>query len=207
MHRRAGLQRGGALEPIMKYDIIFAGVGGQGIVLAAAMLVAHADRLGLKSKQNEVHGMAQRGGAVVCHVRLSDREIFSDIIPMGAADIILGTEPMESLRYINYLSPEGTVITSNKPVKNIEYPDTAKIISTLKEKCHTIVVDIDALVTELKNEKMINLAMMGALSKVLKIDGLREGILKDVEKRFASKGEGVIRLNHRAFEFGEKAAS
>lgn len=190
----------------MKYDIIFAGVGGQGIVSAAAMLVAQADRLGLKSKQNEVHGMSQRGGAVVCHVRLSDNEIFSDIIPKGSADIILGTEPMESLRYIDYLSPEGVVITSNKPVKNIEYPDTSKIISALKEKCRTIVVDIEALVAELKSEKMVNLAMMGALSKTLTINGLREGILKDVEKRFASKGDAVIRMNYKAFEFGEKAA-
>lgn len=190
----------------MKYDIIFAGVGGQGIVSAAAMLVEQADRLGFKCKQNEVHGMSQRGGAVVCHVRISSEEIFSDIIPRGTADIILGTEPMESLRYVDYLSPKGTVITSNKPLKNIEYPDTSKILAEIKTKCSSIVVDAEKLITELKNERVVNIAMMGALSRKLGLEGLKEGILKDVERRFAKKGEAVVELNRKAFDFGWQSA-
>ncbi len=190
----------------MKFDIIFAGVGGQGIVSAAGMLVAQADRLGFKSKQNEVHGMAQRGGAVTCHVRVSDKEIFSDIIPNGAADIILGTEPMESLRYVGSLSEKGRVITSNKPVKNIEYPEVSKIIDAIKKTNGAVIVDAEKLVAELKNERVINIAMMGALSRIMNIDGLRDGIIKDVEKRFAKKGDAVIELNKKAFEFGWNAA-
>lgn len=189
-------------EVTMKYDIIFAGVGGQGIVSAAAMLVEQADRLGLRSKQNEVHGMAQRGGAVVCHVRISDKEIYSDTIPSGSADIILGTEPMEALRYVEYLSPEGAVITSNKPVRNIEYPDLSKIVAAIRKSCRSVIVDSESLVTELKNERVVNIAMMGALSRMLDIAGLRDGILKDVERRFAKKGEAVVELNKKAFEFG-----
>lgn len=191
----------------MKFDIIFAGVGGQGIISAASMLVTQADRLGYKSKQNEVHGMAQRGGAVTCHVRISDKEIFSDIIPKGAVDIILGTEPMEAIRYLDELSPNGAVISSNKPIKNIAYPDVEKILAEIKGLKNSVIVDAEKLVAELKNERIINIAMMGALSKKMGIDGLREGIMKDVEKRFAKKGEAVIELNRKAFEFGWNSAS
>ena len=191
----------------MKVDIIFAGVGGQGIVSAAAMLVTQADKLGFTCKQNEVHGMAQRGGAVVCFVRLSDQPIHSDIIPKGAADFILATEPMEALRYVEYLGPEGAIITSNKPYKNIEYPEIAKVLDAVKKTGNAVVVDAEALVAELKNERVVNIAMMGALEKKLGMQGLREGILKDVEKRFAKKGEAVVELNRKAFAFGEAAAS
>ncbi len=191
----------------MKYDIIFAGVGGQGVVSASSMLVAQADRLGLMCKQNEVHGMAQRGGAVVCHVRLSDEEIYSDIIPKGGADVILGMEPMEALRYVDYLSRNGTVITSNRPIKNIAYPDEGELLKAVRKQPSAIVVDTNALVEELKNERVINVAMLGALAKRLGIEGLKEGILKDVEQRFAKKGEAIVKLNHEAFAFGEAAAS
>ena len=190
----------------MKYDIIFAGVGGQGIVSAAAMLVTQADRLGFKCKQNEVHGMAQRGGAVVCFVRISNDEIYSDIIPKGAADYILATEPMEALRYVEYLSPKGTIVTSNKPYRNVEYPEVGKVIEAVKKSGSSVIVDAEKLVADLKNERVVNIAMMGALSKALGIDGLKDGILKDVEKRFAKKGEAVVELNRRAFAFGESAA-
>ncbi len=189
----------------MKYDIIFAGVGGQGVVSASSMFVAQADRLGYKCKQNEVHGMAQRGGAVVCFIRISDEEIYSDIIPRGGCDIILGMEPMEAMRYVDYLSPDGCVVTSNRPIKNIEYPDEQKLIGELKGLASTVVVDSNALVDELKNERIINVAMLGALTKKLGIDGLKEAILGDVKKRFAKKGEAIVELNYKAFEFGENA--
>ena len=191
----------------MKYDIIFAGVGGQGIVSAAAMLVTQADKLGFTCKQNEVHGMAQRGGAVVCFVRISDKPIYSDIIPKGAADFILATEPMEALRYVEYLGPKGAIITSNKPCRNIEYPEVAKVLDAVKKTGNAVVVDAEKLVAELKNERVVNIAMMGALEKKLGLEGLRDGILKDVEKRFAKKGEAVVELNKKAFAFGEAAAS
>lgn len=191
----------------MKHDIIFAGVGGQGIVSAAAMLVEQADRLGFVCKQNEVHGMAQRGGAVVCFVRLSTETIYSDIIPKGAADFILATEPMEALRYIEYLSPTGAIVTSNKPYKNIDYPDTARVFEAIRGAGRAVLVDVEALIAELKNERVVNIAMMGALSKALKLDGLKEGMLKDIEKRFAKKGEAMVSLNKRAFAFGEAAVS
>ena len=96
----------------MKKDIILAGVGGQGILSIAAVIDSAALSLNYEVKQAEVHGMSQRGGAVQSHLRISDKEIYSDLIPMGEADLIIAVEPMESLRYLPYLSNEGWVVTS-----------------------------------------------------------------------------------------------
>jgi indolepyruvate ferredoxin oxidoreductase beta subunit len=91
----------------MKCDLVFAGVGGQGILLPSAILARSAMQDGLHARQSEVHGMAQRGGAVESHLRLSDTSIYSELIPEGRADLILSMEPLESLRYLRYLSPHG----------------------------------------------------------------------------------------------------
>jgi len=87
----------------MKTDIVLAGVGGQGILTIAATIGMAATDSNLFLKQAEVHGMSQRGGAVQSHLRLSDQDIYSDLIPKGEADIIISVEPMESLRYLPYL--------------------------------------------------------------------------------------------------------
>ena len=84
----------------MKKDIILAGVGGQGILSIAAIIGLAAVETGMFLKQAEVHGMSQRGGDVQSNLRLSDKEIASDLIPFGKADMILSVEPMESLRYL-----------------------------------------------------------------------------------------------------------
>ena len=137
----------------MKKDIVFAGVGGQGIVSAAAMVVQTAIELGLNAKQNEVHGMAQRGGSVVCHVRISDEKIDSITIPKGTADFIFATEPMEALRYIDYLAKDGTVITNNTPFINIpKYPSKDKIYDHLN-KVNTVFIDGEKLIQDIKTQK------------------------------------------------------
>ena len=87
----------------MKTNIILSGVGGQGILTIAAILDIAALSQNLFIKQSEVHGMSQRGGAVQSHVRISDKEIFSDLIPKGKADMILSVEPMELLRHMPFL--------------------------------------------------------------------------------------------------------
>ena len=88
----------------MKADIILAGVGGQGILSIAAGIGLAAVKSNLYIKQSEVHGMSQRGGDVQSHLRISDKPISSDLIPQGQADLILSVEPMESLRYLPFLS-------------------------------------------------------------------------------------------------------
>ena len=95
----------------MKYDMILAGVGGQGVLSLAAIIGIAAVDSGLHLKQAEVHGMAQRGGAVQSHLRISDHPIFSDIIPVGQADMILSMEPMETLRYVSYLAENGVIVS------------------------------------------------------------------------------------------------
>ena len=84
----------------MKYDIILAGVGGQGVLSVSAIIASSAMKEGLLVKQSEVHGMSQRGGAVLANLRLADAPIASDLIPLGAAALILSMEPLESLRYL-----------------------------------------------------------------------------------------------------------
>ena len=108
----------------MKKDIVISGVGGQGIISIAYVLGSAALKDGLHFKQSEVHGMSQRGGAVESHLRMSDGPIHSDIIPEGAADLILSVEPVEALRYLKFLAPGGTVLSSSTPFVNIpDYPD------------------------------------------------------------------------------------
>ena len=107
----------------MKKDIILSGVGGQGILSIAAVIGQAALKDGLYLKQAEVHGMSQRGGDVQSNLRLSDRPIASDLIPTGKCDLIISLEPMEALRYLPYLSPEGWLVTNAVPFVNIpNYP-------------------------------------------------------------------------------------
>ena len=115
-----------------KQDIILAGVGGQGILSIAFVIDNAALAEGLNFKQAEVHGMAQRGGAVQSHLRLAKGQVHSDLIARGGADMILSVEPLETLRYLDYLSPEGIIVTSSTPFVNIpNYPDLQNILDKL----------------------------------------------------------------------------
>src|SRR5512133_3400829 len=116
----------------MKSDIILAGVGGQGILSIAAVIGMAALENDFFLKQAEVHGMSQRGGAVQSHLRISDSGVASDLIPMGMADLILSVEPMESLRYVSWLSPGGWVVSNTEIFNNIsDYPDPALILNEI----------------------------------------------------------------------------
>ena len=118
----------------MKKDIVIAGVGGQGILSIATTIGAAAIEMGLFLKQSEVHGMSQRGGDVMSNMRISAQEIYSDLIPFGKADIIISVEPMESLRYLPYLSKNGWLITNSIPYNNIpNYPPIETILSEIKK--------------------------------------------------------------------------
>ena len=108
----------------MKYDIIFAGVGGPGVLSVGTIIALAAKKAGFEVKQSEVHGMSQRGGAVLANLRISDETIAADLIAKGTASMVLSMEPLESLRYIGYRSPDGILITSKDPLENItDYPD------------------------------------------------------------------------------------
>src|SRR5574344_1858443 len=133
----------------MKKDIILAGVGGQGILSIATVIGEAALKEGLFIKQAEVHGMSQRGGDVQSNLRISSEAIASDLIPQGGADLIISLEPMEALRYLPYLSKDGWIVTNTVPFVNIpNYPDQEKLISELKGRKNTILVDVDTIAKE-----------------------------------------------------------
>ena len=189
----------------MKANVILAGVGGQGILSIANCLCGAALKRGLNFKQAEVHWMAQRGGAVQSHLRIADDPIFSDLIPKGAADMILSVEPMECIRYLDYLAPEGIVVTSQNPFVNIpDYPDIDKVLGTIRTVANRIIVDSDKLAKEAGSPKAQNMVMLGAASPHL---ALEEANLREfIRVLFAPRGEKMVEMNLKAFDLGRSAA-
>ncbi|MCX6562103.1 MAG: indolepyruvate oxidoreductase subunit beta [Candidatus Aminicenantes bacterium] len=188
-----------------KQDIILAGVGGQGILSIAFVIDSAALKEGYNIKQAEVHGMAQRGGAVQSHLRLSKDRIYSDLIPRGEADLILSVEPLEALRYLDFLRPGGKLITSSAPFINIpDYPDRETLIEQVRRVPGSVVIDSEALAKEAGTSKAQNTVMLGAAAKDLVVsqDGLREFI----RVLFAPRGEKILESNLKAFELGRRAA-
>lgn len=206
MHADSGKEKTGIAEnreSRMKKDIILSGVGGQGILSIATIIADAAVRAGLNIKQAEVHGMSQRGGEVESGLRLSDSEIFSDLVPLGSADMILSMEPMEALRYIPYLHGNGYVVTSSSPVMNIENYPEAEVKAAIAGLNHAVTVDLETVTKENSLPKSANMVLLGAASGLLGIltpDQLRESI-RDV---FAPKGDRIVEMNLKAFEIGRK---
>jgi len=185
----------------MKSDIILAGVGGQGILSIAASIGMAAIRNGLFLKQAEVHGMSQRGGSVYSSLRISVKPIASDLIPLGQADLIISVEPMESLRYLPYLSRTGWLVTNSNPIVNIpDYPDQEKLLSEIRKIKNHILLDADSIAKKLGSGKVSNMVMLGASLPFINIpyDNFEEA----VRKIFCSKGNEVIELNLRALRTG-----
>jgi indolepyruvate ferredoxin oxidoreductase beta subunit len=190
----------------MKKDIIFAGVGGQGVLSVAAIIARAAVQEGLSVRQSEVHGMAQRGGAVPAHLRLSDAAIFSDLIPRGSAELIISMEVLESLRYVPWLSPEGALVTASEPVANIpHYPDVAGILKTIRGFPSYRIVDAAALAKEAGLARAVNVVMVGAASPFLPIPA--ETLEQTITALFTAKGAAAAEANRRAFALGREAAS
>ena len=189
----------------MKCDIILAGVGGQGILSIAAIIGLAAVEKNLFLKQSEVHGMSQRGGDVQSHLRLSDKEIHSDLIPAGKADLIISVEPMEALRYLPWLSPDGWIVTNSVPFINItDYPDTDEIMAELKKTGNTIVIDADAIAKDLGSSRSGNMVILGAASSFISLPF--ESLENSVRQLFKRKGEEVVDLNLKALRAGRESA-
>lgn len=189
----------------MKTDIILSGVGGQGILSIAAAIGEAALKEGLYMKQAEVHGMSQRGGDVQSNLRLSDRPIASDLIPLGHADLIISLEPMESLRYLPYLNKEGWLVTNSQPFINIpNYPDLEKVKAELDKLPHKVVLDVEAIAKEAGSMRAANIVMLGAATPFLGIE--YEKIEDGVRSIFARKGEEIVAMNLKALEAGYELA-
>lgn len=189
----------------MKMDIILAGVGGQGVLSIAAMIAEAAHGEGLKVRQSEVHGMAQRGGAVLAHLRISDKSIASDLVPKGCADLIISMEPLESLRYLDWLAPGGALVTASEPFVNIpDYPETDGIYSSIRKIPNSHIVEAAGLAKEAGLARSVNVVIVGAALPFLPLK--IETMEQIIRKQFASKEPSVTAANLKALALGRAAA-
>jgi len=189
----------------MKCDIVLAGVGGQGILSIATVIGYAAVETGPYLKQAEVHGMSQRGGAVLSHLRISDKDIYSELVPEGGADIILSAEPMESLRYLPYLSPKGWIVTNSTPYINIpNYPGVDSVLTEIKKYPQNLIFDADSMAKEIGNPRGVNMVIAGAAS--LFVDIPFEKMEDGIRFIFGRKGEDIVNKNLAAIKMGRKYA-
>ncbi len=186
-------------------NVLMAGVGGQGVLVASDILSEVAMNCGYDVKKSEVHGMAQRGGSVVSHVRFGEK-IYSPLIRAKRADFILAFEELEALRYLDYLKKEGTVIINDLKITPLtvhfegsKYPEN---IEQICRKRAGRVISIPAYDTaeKLGNTRTVNIIMLGALSNFL---DLRTEVWLDCIR--AKVPPKTVKLNMRAFEEGRRA--
>jgi indolepyruvate ferredoxin oxidoreductase beta subunit len=186
----------------MKTNIILAGVGGQGILTIAAVLDTAAIQENLYLKQSEIHGMSQRGGAVESHVRISDHEIYSDLIPQKKADIILSVEPMELLRYLQYLKNKGWLVTDSHPFINIDdYPDLNELYNQVNNHPNHIIFNATEVAHQLGNSKAANMVLLGAASSLIPLS--EKSLIDAIKTLFKHKSKRIINLNIEAFNTGK----
>jgi len=187
----------------MKYDMILAGVGGQGVLSIAAVIAVAAVDAALHLKQSEVHGMSQRGGTVQSHLRLSDRPIYSDLVAEGQADMLVSMEPMEALRYVPFLALDGVIVSDRTPVVNIpNYPDLDDVLATLQEYPQVWLVDAEGVAREMRAARSSNMVLLGAASTFLPL--MAEGLEAAIGQVFGRKGEKVVEQNVEAFRRGRE---
>lgn len=189
----------------MKIDIILAGVGGQGILSIASVIGAAAVKTGLYLKQAEVHGMSQRGGDVQSNLRLSDKEIASDLIPMGKADMIISVEPMESLRYLPMLHENGWLITNTQPFINIpNYGNVEDVLGEIGKLKNKVAIDADQIAKDLGSPRSANMVILGAASPFINMDykSLEDAIVA----MFSRKGQDIVDVNIACLRAGRAFA-
>jgi indolepyruvate ferredoxin oxidoreductase beta subunit len=173
----------------VQYNIILCGVGGQGILFLSKFFIQVAMKAGLNAKQSEIHGMAQRGGSVFAHIRLSDGEIYSPLIPENCADMIISMEPLEIYRYTKFINKNTKLIVNSTPFKNINnYPDEEKIISVLKENNAYLI------------DNASNITLAGCASKFLPI---AKNVFDEVLSELSKKSQEMYEKNKADFEKGQ----
>ncbi len=186
---------------------LLAGVGGQGTILASNVLMEVGIALGYEAKKAEVHGMSQRGGSVVSHVRWGE-QVFSPVIAPGEADVLIAFEKLEAVRYLEGLKPGGMALVNEYAIVPVTvssgdqtYPDDEAIratISTVTEDVHW--VKAIEIAENLGNAKVANVVMLGALSRLLEMDP--EPWLEVIAARVPQK---FVELNRKAFQAGREA--
>ncbi|MGD0624128.1 MAG: indolepyruvate oxidoreductase subunit beta [Thermodesulfobacteriota bacterium] len=159
----------------MKMDVVISGVGGQGNIFASLVISQYAMNKNLNVLGAETIGAAQRGGAVVSHIRISDGTIYSPLISRGQADLLIGMEFVEMLRHMRLLNPKGTYLLNAMKIPTVlnnmgldEYPATEEILQAAKKYCRNgYVIEASTLAKKLGNIQMTNVVMLGALVKIM----------------------------------------
>ena len=192
----------------MTKNILLAGVGGQGTILAAKMLTIGLMEEGYDVKMSEIHGMSQRGGDVVSQVRYSKSKVYSPVIEKGKADIVVAFEEMEALRNLDYLAPGGTVVVNKERIPSMtvltgaeKYP--AEIIPSLEANAGKVIaIDASRMAEELGTVKAANVILLGALIKAMGLDDIDWDTIvrNNVKAKFAD-------LNAEALKKGMEAAA
>lgn len=183
------------------YGVIVCGVGGQGAITVAQLVLGAAWRGGYKTLQSEVHGMSQRGGSVNAQILFSKEEVTSPILMEGTGDVLVGIEPLETLRYLPLLKEDALVVSSLTPVINMAgYPDPDAVIEEVKSVDGVVTVETDKVAKELKNPHAGNIVLLGIAAK--KMPFTLEHWESVIAERFQAKGEVVINKNIEAFKYG-----
>lgn len=185
-------------------NILLVGVGGQGTILVSKILSTGLMEAGYDVKMSEIHGMAQRGGSVSTQVRYGD-QVSSPIIGRGQADILVSFETMETLRWLEFLKPEGVVVINDFKLPSApilmgkaDYPEG--VIELIESKVKTKVINASQIAENLGNQKVMNVVLLGALIKSMNLTDIDwERVIKDqVKEQFAE-------INIKAFKQGINA--
>lgn len=190
----------------MNKNILLVGVGGQGTILVSKILSTGLVEAGYDVKMSEIHGMAQRGGSVSTQVRYGEK-VYSPIIGIGDADILVSFETMETLRWLEYLKPEGVVVINDYEIPSApilsgkaDYPQG--VIELIESKAETRVINAAEIAEGLGNSKVMNVVLLGALIKSMNLTEIDwEKVIKDLVK------EKFVDLNIKALHSGMNSVS
>ncbi len=191
----------------MNKSCLLSGVGGQGTVLASRLIAAAAMSKGQQARTAETIGMSQRGGCVVSHVRIGE-DIYSSLIPVGGADLIIGFEPAEAVRVFRYLKPGGTVIVNNQAIapvtaslSDFTYRAEDMLAYLEKHAGKVIIIDGAEVVRECGSSKVLNIALLGAAIASGEL-GISEEEMKQVMKEKIKPA--FYEMNLKALAYGAK---
>ena len=190
----------------MTKSIMLVGVGGQGTILASKLLTTGLMNAGYDVKMSEIHGMSQRGGSVSSQVRYGEK-VYSPVIEIGGADILVSFEKMEALRWLEYLKPEGKIVVNNYRIDSIPVL-TGKVIYKEKEiedelnRLNATIINAADKAKELGNSKVMNIILLGALVKSMSLEDIDwESIIRENIK------EKFVAINLQAFKKGMEMVS
>jgi len=196
-----------ASDEMQSMNFLLAGVGGQGVLVAAGILADVGLLAGYDVKQSEIHGMAQRGGSVTSHVRWG-RRVDAPMAGRGEVDVLLGFEQLETLRYVEYLRPEGRAFISTHKILPISvtsggahYPDLPQVTGAVEQVTHDyLLVPAVDLAGQAGNARAHNVVLLGALSAALALEPATW--LEAMRRHVPAK---ALAVNERAFELGRQA--